>query len=288
MNIKELKLKSPLYPERLRRIPSPPKKLYVAGADLTTLLCRPAVTIVGTRRMTVYGERVTAQLATELAEQGVVIVSGLALGVDALAHREALKAGGLCVAVLPGPLDNIVPHSHYRLAGQILEQGGALVSEYAPGDIPFRQNFIARNRIMSGLGDVLLVTEATDKSGTSHTARFAADQHKMVLAVPGDIYRPTSKGTNNLLKSQTAAPVTSVKDILNVLGLHDHVTNHRQVKGGNANEQTILDLMLQGISDGHDLFERAGLDISKFNQAITMLELNSKIRALGGNHWAIY
>lgn len=287
MNIKELTLNSPLYPERLARIASPPKELYVAGSDLTDLLQRPAVTIVGSRRITTYGERVTAELAARLAEQGVVIVSGLALGVDALAHRAAMEAGGLAIAVLPSPLDNIVPRRHQRLAERIIDQGGALVSEYAPGDIPFKQNFIARNRIMSGLGDALLVAEAAEKSGTSHTARFALDQNKTVLAVPGDIHRLTSQGTNNLIKSG-AVPVTHVKDVLHALGLHLHTTNHRQVKGANANEQAILDLMLQGVSAASELLTGSRLDTSKFNQALTMLELSGKIRPLGGNQWAIY
>jgi DNA processing protein len=288
MNIKKLTLESVEFPEVLRHIPSPPEQLYHTGVPLSELLKRPCVAIVGTRRISAYGQQVTRELARDLAEQGVVIISGLAFGVDALAHRAALEAGGLAIAVLPGPVDKIAPANNYRLAEEILANGGALVSEYASGMPPLRQYFIARNRLVSGLADAVLITEAGEKSGSLYTANFALQQGKDVLVVPGNIYSPGSVGTHNLLKQGSAAPVTSYKDVLNCLSLVPHKTVAREVRGRNANEQAILDLLLQGINDGEKLLEGSKLSVSKFNQALTMLEIGSKVRPLGGNQWAIY
>lgn len=289
MNIKKLTLNSAGYPPLLAELgKSAPKQLYHVGGALTELLQRPAVTIVGSRRISLYGQRVTAQLAKEIAEQGIVIVSGLAYGVDAVAQRAALEAGGLCIAVLPSPLDNIAPVRNRQLATDILEAGGALVSEYASGEPPVKQNFIARNRIMAGLTKVTVITEAAAGSGARHTARYAFDHNRTVLAVPGSIYSEVSVGTNNMLKSPLASPVTELQDVLTALGLAAHQTKPRQVKGSNANEQKLLDLMLQGISDGDQLLQKSGLSVSHFAQSLTMLEISGKIRALGANHWAIY
>lgn len=288
MNIKKLTLNSVNYPEVLRHIPAKPAQLYVAGDTLSNLLRRPRVAIVGSRKITRYGTQVTRDLAQHLAEQGIVIVSGLAYGVDATAHRAALEVGGLAIAVLPGPLDNILPSVNRRLARQIVESGGALVSEYAPGEIPFRQNFIARNRIVSGLAEAVLITEATEKSGSLHTANFALKQGKEVLAVPGNITADSSAGTNTLIKSSQAGTVTCYQDVLYALKLPNHQTAAREVRGRNAHEQRLLDLMLQGITDGDQLLEQSQLDISQFSQLLTMLEIGGKIRPLGANHWAIY
>jgi DNA processing protein len=288
MNIKKVKLSSPDYPERLRQIDSPPKALYHAGASLVELLKRPTVAIVGTRKISTYGRQATTDLARRLAEQGVVIVSGLALGVDATAHRAALEAGGLAIGVLPSPLEKIVPATNRRLANQIIENGGALVSEYEAGLPPFKQYFIARNRIMSGLADAVLITEAGAKSGALYTAEFANKQGREVLAVPNNIYQVGSIGVNNLIKTGQAGLVTGYKDILHALGLNDHKTPARAVKGRNRHEQTVLDLLLEGVSAGDELLQQSNLSTSEFNQVLTMLEIGGKIRPLGANNWSIY
>ncbi|HMH31214.1 MAG TPA: DNA-processing protein DprA, partial [Methylomirabilota bacterium] len=240
MNIKKLTFNSPLYPAILRNIDSPPPQLYVLGDDLEALLKLPRVAIVGTRKVTPYGTSVTQRLASELAGQGVVIISGLAYGVDALAHKSALGAGGLCIGVLPCPVDNIVPVANQRLAQRILDQGGVLVSEYESGMPPQKQYFIARNRIMSGLADAVLVTEAGEKSGSLYTSNFAIKQGRELMAVPGNITSPASVGTNNILKSFNASAVTNYKDVLNILGLNNHQTKLPNIRGRNRNEQTIL------------------------------------------------
>lgn len=287
MNIKMLKLGSRDFPQVLQQMETPPKQLYVAGDNLDLILSRPRVAIVGSRSISAYGKQVTQRIASDLAEQGVVIISGLALGVDACAHRATLDAGGLALVVLPSPLDNIVPSTNRRLAQEILDKGGVLVSEYEPGMPPLRQNFIARNRLVSGLADALLITEAADKSGTVHTANFALQQGVDVLAVPGDIYNPGSVGTNKIIKSG-AGLVTDYHDVLNVLGLEDHKTVASEVRGRNQYEQRVLNLMLQGIIDGDELHIASELSTSVFNRVLTMLELGSKIKPLGGNKWSIY
>ena len=286
MEYKTLKLYPKDYPPVLANFQSPPPFLYYRGNNLKKLLKMPRLAIVGTRKMSNYGEMVTRKLATQLAEQGVVIVSGLAYGVDAMAHLSTVEAGGLAIAVLPSPVDNVVPVYNRRLAAKILEQGGALVSEYPPGLPPGKQNFIARNRLVSALSNGVLVTEAPLKSGAIYTAENALSQNLEVMAVPGNINLHTSIGTNNLLK-KNAHLITDYKDVLNVMGLVNHETHVKQVKGRNQNEQLILDLLLQGITDAEELLERSGLEVSKFNQSLTMLELNDKVLALGANHWAI-
>lgn len=286
MEISTVDQKSSAFPERLLTISSPPKKLYVLGAALHELLIRPCVAIVGSRRITPYGRQVTYNLARELAEQGVVIISGLAIGVDSEAHRAALAVGGLTIAVLPRSLSNIYPATNSQLAQRIVESGGALVSEYEYDDFAYKSNFVARNRIVTGLANVLVITEATEKSGSLHTATFAMDNGQTVMAIPGSITSPNSAGTNNLLKTGAIA-VTSVIDVLHALQVVPHGTKILQVRGRNRNEQTVLDLLLTGIRDGNELLAASQLSTSHFNQVLTMLEISNKIRALGANQWAI-
>jgi DNA processing protein len=284
MDVNKLMSTSANLPEILQTIPTPPKELYVAGTPLPTLLSRPCVTVIGSRKVTAYGKAVTTKLAGELARAGVVIVSGLAIGVDALAHQAALEAGGLTIAVLPGGLDSIYPRRHTQLARRIVEQGGALVSEYPPGSRIYPGNFIARNRIASGLSRAVLITEAAQKSGTLHTAQFALEQGKEVLAVPGNITSLASGGTNNLIKAG-ATPITSVEDIFHVLGIHAKAGEAPQ--GATPEEQAIINLLVNGEDDGGAILARSKLNVSQFNQALTMLEITGKIRSLGANKWGL-
>lgn len=270
---------------RLQEVVPAPKHLYTAGAPLAALLTRPCVAVVGSRKVSAYGRATTTQLVKELAQQGVVIVSGLAIGVDAVAHRAALEAGGQTIAVLPCGLERVYPANHFRLAQDILAQGGALISEYPEGALTYPVNFIARNRIVAGLSNAVLITEAAEKSGTLHTARFALEQGREVLAVPGNITSPTSAGTNNLIKTG-ATVITSSTDILHALGLEPAAKP--KVRGSTGPEQLILDLIYDGTSDGSELLSASRLALSEFNQTLTMLEITSKIRALGNNQWAVY
>lgn len=273
-------------PRKLLQIPAPPKQLFHAGAELARLLERPCVAVVGSRNVSPYGRQITQNIAAKLAEQGITIISGLALGVDAIAHQAALDAGGLTIAVLPSSIDKPYPATNRGLAWKMLEKGGALVSEYETGAINFKTNFVARNRLVAGLSDAVLITEAAKESGSLHTAKFAIKQGKPILAVPGNITSPGSAGTNNLIKAGAKA-VTSHTDILLALGLKEHGLAASDVKGSTDDEQTILGLMLRGTSDGEELLKASKLEVSIFNQTLAMLEITGKIRSLGANQWAI-
>jgi len=286
MKVNKLTLTSSDYPETLREIASAPKELYILG-NLSLLLNKPRLAVVGSRKVTVYGRQVTQQLAGEAARRGIVIVSGLALGVDGLAHQAALESGGKTIAVLPSGLDKIYPASHHQLAKRILEKGGVLITEYPSGTEPFKTNFIARNRIVSGLSDGVLITEAAEKSGTLHTANFALEQGRTVMAVPGNINSPLSQGTNNLIKAGATA-VTDVRDIFYALNLPYGTELATDIIGANQEEAIILELLTAGVTEMAELLKRSDLEPAIFNQTLTMLEINGKARPIGAGHWSLY
>jgi len=273
-------------PKRLRDIKSPPKQLCYLG-DLPAILSRPILAVVGTRKITPYGEAVINKLIAPIASRGVVIVSGLALGTDAQAHKTALESGGTALAILPTSLDNILPRTNLRLARDIIETGGALMSEYQNKAKVNRANFVARNRLVSGIADAVLIIEASagSHSGTMHTAAYAKEQSKIILAVPGPITSQASSGPNLLIK-QGAVTVTEPEDILSVLGIDNHQEELFAVEG-NEEEQIILGLLQNGVSTGHELQKQSKLEAAEFQQAITMLELSGRIKSLGNNQWTI-
>lgn len=283
--INKLTLKDSSYPKKLAEIPSSPRTLFYISDDWSKLLKKPAIAIVGSRKMSGYGRAVTEEFVRGLSQAGVVIVSGLALGIDSVAHKEALENREKTIAVLPCGLDSIYPATHHSLAQRIIKQGGALVSEYPPGMPPQRQNFIARNRIVSGLADAVLITEAAEKSGTLHTANFALEQGRDVFAIPGNITSYLSRGTNNLIKAG-ATPVTNPKDVLQILGL-DADTQQATPVASNKEERIILELLLSGVTDADRLLIESDLDPSVFNQTLTMLEISGKVKPLGGGQWTL-
>ncbi|CAN5613751.1 hypothetical protein BH23PAT1_BH23PAT1_1560 [soil metagenome] len=285
MKINKISLKALAYPEILRNIPSPPKELYVQG-PLEDLLCQPRLAVVGSRKVTAYGRGVTHKLSSASAQAGVVIISGLALGVDSIAHEAALESGGKTIAVLPCGLDKPYPAQHRQLAGKILNMGGAIVSEYPEGTPPLVQHFIARNRLVSGLSDGVLITEAAARSGTLHTANFALNQGRTVMAVPGNITSPYSMGTNNLIKSG-ALPVTCPEDIFSALNLIVKPVAERELLGSNREETLLLSLLTEGTTEAAELLTQSGLEAGAFNQTLTMLEINGHIRPLGAGHWTL-
>lgn len=285
MNVKTLKLTGKQIPEVLQQIPDPPKQLYVCG-NLNELLDSLCLAVVGSRKVTPYGKAVTNSLVGAMARQGIVIVSGLALGVDGLAHQAALQVHAKTIAVLPCGLDRIYPASHYQLARQIIEQGGALVSEYPEGTEPFPINFIGRNRLVSGLSSGVLITEAGERSGTLHTANFALEQGRTVMAVPGNITNPLSVGTNSLIKTGAAA-ITQPEDILAALDLELVEKETQEIVADNSNELAVLELLKDGVTDSAELQQRSQLKPSVFSQTLTMLEITGRIKALGAGHWTI-
>lgn len=266
------------YPERLNKLHDPPKRLFIAG--VMPDFSRPVITVIGSRKATAYGSAVAQMLSSELARAGVHIVSGLALGIDGLAHQSALKSGGLTSAVLPSGLDEIYPASHRSLAKHIVEQGGALISEYSPGTRPAAYHFPARNRIEAALADALLVIEAGAKSGTLITVEHALDIGVPVLAVPGPITSTLSIGTNRLIKNG-AALVSSAADVLAELGLETAPTTERL--GTDATEQLILNHLSRAFQATTDELARAcRLDHNEINRRLTHLELAGSVKAQSG------
>ena len=207
----------PAYPRRLREIADPPSLLFVRGE----LAERDewSISVVGTRRPTAYGKQVTRALTSELSAAGLTIVSGLARGIDGIAHQAALDQGGRTVAVVASGLDIVYPPEHKGMAQQIIESGGAIVSEYPLGTRPDARFFPRRNRIISGVSLGTLVTEAGEKSGTWHTVNSALDQGREVYAVPGPITSPQSAGANKVIQTSHGKLVTCAEDVLEELNL---------------------------------------------------------------------
>ncbi len=261
-----------------------PKALYYIGKLPESWSA--AVAIVGTRRPTNYGKEVTYKLANDLAQKGVVIISGLALGIDGIAHQAALDAGGTTLAVLASGVDNVTPRSHIGLAKKIIEAGGAIISEYEPSSEARDFQFLARNRIVSGLADAVIVTEAASRSGTLATVSHALSQGKEVFVVPGNITSPMSAGCNALIK-QGAQVLTAASDVLEVIAPGLLRPQTILPLGDNPLETKIIQLLQSGVRDGDTLLTETHADASDFAQALTMLEINGLIRSLGGNTWTL-
>lgn len=267
--------------QRLSTIADCPKSLYYIGSLPPPSIC--CIAIVGTRRPTGYGRAVTEQIAEMVASRGAVVVSGMALGIDAIAHQSALRAGGMTVAVLPSGVDKPYPASHRQLARDILLGGGALISERENGYEPHHYDFVLRNRIVSGLSDTLIVTEANLRSGTMSTVARALEQGKAVYAVPGPITSPLSAGCNRLI-AQGATPITDIESLLGDLGLD---SAHQERFGDTDEEAVIIRLVRLGISDGEELLARSGLSAELFSQTLTMCEIKGLLKPLGGNMWRL-
>lgn len=268
----------------LSDIAKPPKSLYFIGKLPEKHL--PTVAIVGTRKPTKYGTEVTLRLASELARRGVVVVSGLALGVDTLAHKATIDAGGLTLAVLANALPRIQPTTNRALAEQILDSGGAIICEHENDDKFGSWSFLERNRIVAGLADAIIITEAASRSGTLNTAAHALEQGKEVLVVPGNITSPMSTGCNQLLK-QGARIVTCAEDILEVIAPDLLHPQSSLALGSTPLETHVIQLLQAGIRDGDEIQATIGCSATDLSVALTMLEVNGIIRALGANQWTV-
>ena len=268
------------YPLRLKEIDQPPPVLYIRGTFTTEDSW--AVAVVGTRRVTAYGRQVTEELASFLAANGVTVISGLARGVDSIAHQSALKAGGRTIAVLGCGVDRIYPPEHVQLAGKIMISG-ALISDYAPNTPPDASNFPPRNRIISGLSMATVVVEAGETSGALITAQFAIDQGREVFAVPGNIFAPQSKGTNRLI-AQGAHPMISVRDLLDVLDL-TRVTEQRLVRKvlpSDETESKLMSVLSHEPLHMDEIRNQTGLPIERVSATLVMMELKGLVRQVGG------
>ena len=288
MEINRIRPDEHIFTQRLASIANPPKSLCFMGNLPDS--GAPVVAIVGSRKPSAYGREVTEQLAGDLATAGCIIVSGLALGIDGIAQKAALEAGGTVIGVIPNELPDISPQTNYRLAMNIIEKGGAILSEWQKGDgkVVNRWSFLERNRLVSGLADAVIITEAAERSGTLNTAAHALSQGRDVFAVPGNITSPLSAGCNALLK-QGAYPVTEAKDVLHIIAPEQlKKSDQSQLPLGSSPEETIIiNLIAGGIRSGDQLQQQSGLSASNFSTALTMLEINGVIKPLGANNWTL-
>ena len=272
------------YLQILSNIAKKPKALYYLGKLPETR--QPTIAIVGTRKPTSYGREVTIRFASELAKRGVIVVSGLALGTDGIAHRATLEVKGTTIAILGNGLPTIYPSSHRELASQIISSGGALLSEYQEGTLALPHQFLERNRLVAGLADALLITEAAARSGTLNTAMHALEQGKEIFVIPGNITNPMSAGCNALIR-QGATLVTSPEQILESIAPATLAGQQSLPLGSSAEETTILELLQSGVRDGDELLQKSNLDAQMYAETMTMLEINGQIRALGANQWTL-
>ncbi|RJQ30419.1 DNA-protecting protein DprA [Candidatus Parcubacteria bacterium] len=275
------------YPRLLAEIYNPPALFFLKGNIENLKL--PGLAIVGTRKVSAYGKNVARNLSYELAQCGLNIVSGMALGIDAACHEGALRAGGKTLAVLASGVDkkSVSPPSNYQLSEKILTNGGCLLSEFAPGTKPLKQNFPVRNRIISGLCPGTLVVEAMEKSGALITANYALEQNRHVFAVPGSIYSPQSFGPNKLIK-MGAVPVTSAADITEVLNLKN-IKIEKEVKKilpENPEEKLIYQILSSGTLNIDRIVFFSGLNIKTVNFCLTILEMKGMIVNLGAGNYA--
>ena len=275
------------YPVRLREINQPPPVLYLKGKYQAEDAW--GVAIVGTRRATAYGQRVAAELAGYLAQNGVTVISGLARGIDAAAHLAALTAGGRTIAVLGNGVDRVYPPEHRGLSEQVIASG-CLLSDYAPGTPPDSANFPPRNRIISGLSLATVVVEAGETSGALITATFAAEQGRDVFAVPGSIYAVQSKGANRLIENG-AHPLLEMKDVLEVMNLTQvsEQRSARQVLPEDPIEARLYQALADEPTHIDEICAQVGLPIESVSPALAMMELKGFVRQIGGmNYIAIH
>lgn len=271
------------YPRRLKELDQAPPVLYVRG-DLMPE-DEWAVAVVGTRGVTTYGRQVAEELGIFLAQNGITVVSGLARGVDAIAHQAALNAGGRTVAVMAHGLDMVYPNEHRKLAEQIVANG-ALVSDYALHIPPDSANFPPRNRIISGLSLAVVIVEAGEQSGALITAGFAAEQGREAFAIPGNIYAPQSKGTNMLIE-RGAHPLVKFEDLLTVLNL-EKMGEHKNARVGlpaDPTEAKLFELLGQEPMHVNEIRLRSELPIEQVSSALALMELKGLVRQVGGMNY---
>jgi len=271
-------------PETIHQLHKPPLLLTGKGDASLIDKSRPRVAIVGARKYTPYGLEVTTKLASELARAGVIIVSGLALGIDSIAHKACLEAGGKTIAVLPTGVNHIYPRSHRGLATKIIESGGLLLSEHPPhDDTILKYRFLERNRLIAGLADAVLITEAQSASGSLNTARYALDLGIPVLAVPGNITSQSSVGTNRLIV-QGASPVLETADILDILGI-DRDNPAKDYIPENEIEQYILTAIARKPVSIDELLQNNPFEPQTVQAHLTMLEIKG-ITSVAFGKWS--
>jgi DNA processing protein len=285
-NIKLLTWDTPEYPNYLREIPNPPPLLYLKGDLLEQ--DRWAVAVVGTRRLTGYGRQVTRDLVAGLVQNNITVVSGLARGIDAVAHKTAVELGGRTLAVLGSGLDAIYPADNRALAQEITQGHGAIISEYGLGIQPEAKNFPPRNRIISGLSLGVIIVEAGERSGALITTNFALEQNREVFAVPGNINSPASQGPNKLIQ-EGAKLVTRVEDVLEELNLHmvAERTAVQLVLPETAEEIALYTQLSAQPVHIDDLSRSTGLPSALVSSTLTLMELKGMVQQVGGMNYVL-
>ena len=275
-----------LYPQLLKEIPHPPMTLYVKGSILSN--DQMAVAVVGTRKVTPYGKRSTEDLVRDLVRANITIISGLALGADAVAHRAAVDYGGRTIGVLACGLDSVYPASNRLLAEKILNQNGALISELPLGTPPLRHHFPNRNRIISGLALGTVVVEAASESGALITARHALEQNRQVFAIPGSIYSEVSEGPHNLIKMGAKLAVTAqdILEDLNLGFLQEQLVTQKII-GDTKEEQTVLDQLSREPRHVDMITKNTDLKAGKVASTLTILEMKGKVKNVGAHQYVI-
>lgn len=283
--IKTISIKDKNYPKLLKEIKDPPEVLYYEGELKSEENC---FAVVGTRMSSSYGKQVALEIAGDLAEAGLTIVSGLAPGIDSFSHIATLERGKRTIAVLGTGLDekSIYPQENLKLARKILETGGALISEYPPGTRGTQFTFPQRNRIVSGLSLGVLIIEAKQKSGALITANWAKKQGRKIFAIPGLIHSLNSKGCHYLIKHEVAKLVENANDILKELNLPLKELSSFY-EGENEEENLILDALKEEALDIDKIIERTNLSAATVASTLAILEIKRKVKNLGGNIYAI-
>jgi len=284
--IEIITIKSEAYPSQLKEIPTAPPVIYARGN--TEILKNKSLAVVGSRKFTGYGERVTENLCRDLVRAGLTVVSGLALGIDGIAHRATLASEGITIAVLGTGIDDetIYPREHFNLARDILESGGALLAEFPPKTPSLKQNFPARNRIMAGLTLGTLVVEAAEESGSLITAGLALEFGREVFAVPGDIFSPQSAGANGLIK-RGAKLVASSADILEELNIsRGHPLSTQKVfEPKTKEEKKIWNVLGSDPLHVDKLAKLTKLDTAVIGSVLGMMEIEGAVRNMGGQNY---
>ena len=281
--MKIIEFEDKLYPENLRKIDNPPKKIYANGN--IEILNSNCISIIGSRKNTKYGEKWCEKFVKEFVKYDLKIVSGMALGIDKIAHSSAIKYGGKTIAVLPSGLEKVYPMENLNLYNQIILNGGCVISEYEPEVEAISKRFLERNRIVSGLSIATVVVEAAYRSGTSVTAKMAQRQGRDVFCIPGSLDNPKSIGTNNLIKEFAKIAISPEDIINNYIFLHKKEVNQNILNVEEVPEEyrEIYNLITEVPININEITKKCHLELKEVSSRLTMLELDEKIVKLPGN-----
>lgn len=282
-NIKIITIQDKNYPQLLKEIKNPPFVVYCQGLMENS---NSGLAVVGTRKMTAYGKQAAYEISKNIASSGLSIISGLALGIDTVAHRAAMETGGKTIAVLGSGMDkkSLYPKENYNLAQKIISSGGAILSEYPPNSPARSYNFPLRNRIISGLALGVIIIESQERGGSLITAKYALEQNKKLFALPGSIYSKNSRGTNALIKKGYAKTITEPQDILDELGIKKGA-NHKKQREHTDEEKILLSYLDKEPKHIDKLVKLSGLEACHVTSTLALLEIKGSVINLGSMNY---